>query len=253
MKIFTFAFLFALLFPVWAYPGTCPFTWGGDGWGYDCIFYGGDFDPNHANANGLSNETDATVSGTPYGAATYQNFVSDGYYSVAGLFTSNLSTLNPQSGYWEIRSGVFEGFGGTMIASGTAAGTDFVHTLTGRSGFGYDEYIDVALGMSVRLTPGKYWFAVVPNDPDGAGRSYNSNTFGLNSIGTQVSDQQYFNSAFFATNFTNANSQGIFPTFSSGALYIWIPEPSSLTLVLTGLLTFARVVHRRLAGQGEIL
>ena len=85
-------------------------------------FYGGDLDPNDPNVNGLANENDAIVGGNPYGAATYQNFVVSGTpITVGGLFTNNLSRLTPTAGYWEIRSGVSEGNGGTLIASGTGA------------------------------------------------------------------------------------------------------------------------------------
>lgn len=46
--------------------------------GLDCYFYSGDLDANNPNANGLANENDAIVGGDPYGAATYQNFISYG-------------------------------------------------------------------------------------------------------------------------------------------------------------------------------
>src|SRR3974377_347025 len=82
-------------------------------------FYTGDFDPNNPNANGLANENDGIVGGTPYGAATYENFVVQGGTGVFNLFTNNLTEFNPSSGYWEIRSGVSEGNGGTLIASGS--------------------------------------------------------------------------------------------------------------------------------------
>src|ERR1019366_4472820 len=97
-------------------------------------FYGGDFDVTNPNANGLANETDITVGGSPYGSAVYQNFVAGSAITVTELFTNDLMSLAPlpTSAYWEIRSGVSLGTGGTLIASGLA--TDTV-TTTGRSGF----------------------------------------------------------------------------------------------------------------------
>jgi hypothetical protein len=189
-------------------------------------FYGGDLDLNDPNQNGLANENDAIVgapicatakcyANNPYGAATYQNFTAGSSVFVTGLFTNNLSQLTPTSGYWEIRSGVSEGNGGTLVASGSGAVTN---APTGRSDFGFVEYHNEVDGLNVSLNSGTYWFAVVPVCTTCAGRSFNSDTDGLNSIGTQTSGQQYFNSAFFSANFTNANNEGVFNRFSSGVL-----------------------------------
>jgi hypothetical protein len=212
--------------------------------GFACAFYGGDFDPDDPNANGLANETDAIVGGSPYGAATYQNFSFSESTTVIGLFSNNLSGLNPSTGYWEIRRGVSEGNGGTLVASGTGAITQ---TATGRSGFGLTEYRDEIDHVNIAFEAGEYWMAVVPNDPNNANRSFNSNTFGMNAVGQQVSNQQYWNSAFFGANFTNADNEGVFPTFSQGLLGLPLsPEPSSVIMFGSGLVAVAGVVRRRL-------
>lgn len=211
-------------------------------------FYGGDFDNNNALAHGLANETDGTVSGSPYGAATFQNFVVSGNsINVTGLFTNNIMDITPPAtAYWEIRSGVSEGNGGTLIASGD--GADML-TATGRERNGRLEYTNLVNGLGVSLTPGTYWFAVVPESPnDPVGRSFNTNSLeGLNTVGTQISNEQYFDSAFFGFNFTNANTQiaDAFPTFSSGVYADVVPEPSSLIMMGSGLLVAVGVARRR--------
>ena len=213
--------------------------------GSNCLFYAGDFDANNGNANGLANETDAIISGSPYGAATYENFTLSSSATGTGLFTNNLSGLNPATGYWEIRTGVSEGNGGTLVASGTGAMTQ---TATGRNGFGFIEYRDEVDGLNLSLAGGtQYWMAVVPNDPNNPNRSFNSNTFGNNSVGSTQLDSQFWNSAFFGANFTNADSQGAFSSFSQGVIGTSVPEPSSMIMLGSGLVAAAGVVRRRLS------
>ncbi len=231
--------LFATLFAMTATfaHADCPRE-GGD----VCAFYGGDLDLNDPNQNGLANENDALVGGMPYGAAVYQNFKwTNNAGPLVGLATNNLSGLNPTTAYWEIRSGVSEGNGGTLIASGTAP---TFNQATGRSDFGFTEYTNF-VNAFVMLKSGTYWMAVVPNDPNNPNRSYNSNTDGLNSAGSQISGQQFWNSAYFGANFTNANNEGVFNTFSQAAYY-FEPEPSSIVLLGSGLVAAAGIARRRL-------
>lgn len=244
--------LFTLLFAsALAYAQAEPCTPAGavNTFGLNCVFYGGNFNPGDPNANALANENDAIVGGSPYGAATFQNFIWGGG-SVAGLFTNNLSGLNPTSGYWEIRSGMSEGSGGTLLASGTAGGASFAHTATGNSAFGYNEYTDAVLTGPVSLAANQqYWFAVVPNDPTNPSRSFNTNTFvSGGQIGKDIDNEQYFDSAFFGASFTNANNEGVFQDFSSGVIGGSVPEPSSLIMLGSGVLAIGGLLRRRQRG-----
>lgn len=216
--------------------------------GLNCVFYAGDFNPNDPNANALSNENDAIVGGNPYGAATFQNFNWTGG-AIDGLFTNNLSQLNPTSGYWEIRTGAGPGNGGTLVASGTGLGSNFRHTQTSNSAFGYQEYTDAVLTPGLNLPAGNFHFSVVPNDLNANARSFNTNTFVVGGqIGSDIPNDQLFDSAFFGANFDDANNWGVFQAFSSGVLSGNAPEPSSLIMLGSGVLGVGGLLRRRLIG-----
>jgi hypothetical protein len=52
--------------------------------------------------------------------------------------------------------------------------------------------------------------------------------------------------SFFGANFTNADNEGVFQTFSGGVIGTVVPEPSSVIMFGTGLLAVAGVVRRRI-------
>ena len=206
----------------------------------DILFYGGDFNPRFWYADALSNESDAAVHGDPYRSAVYQNFVIPvgQTWSITALFSNDIMTMTPSFAYWEIRSGVSEGNGGTLLSSG--AGSDSYH-LKGD----FEEYTNTVRGLNLMLGPGTYWFTVVPEAPGQTGSASNTNTYGQNSVGTQLIDEQYFNSPFYGYNFADAGDLGYFPIFSSGVIGTAVPEPSSLVMLASGLIGAAIGVRRR--------
>ena len=65
LSLFVMLFAFSATFAHAHCPVEC---------GYACEFYSGDLNLSDPNQNGLANENDAVVGGSPYGAATFQNF-----------------------------------------------------------------------------------------------------------------------------------------------------------------------------------
>ena len=124
----------------------------------------------------------------------YQNFIvpAGQTWTIDRLWSNDLTDGTPYStADWSISSGLSEGNGGTLLYSGSGAASSY--TLTGRSGFGYNEYTVQVSGLSITLSAGTYWMSVTP-DGSGSGISYNSNTFGLNAVGSSISDQQFLDS-----------------------------------------------------------
>jgi hypothetical protein len=194
-----------------------------------CLFYGGDFDynPLGANvANGLANENTTLVGGTPYGAATWVPFtVPKGKtWNVTGLFTNNMSSYGVldesptqpiSSAWWSINEGLEPGSGGTVLASGVAAATI---APTGRAAFDFLEYTVQVTGLSVTLTAGTYWMAVVPqctntSDPYCLGEFFLNDVEYINgppknAFGpAEPMDASFLDAAYFGLSFDPTNGE----------------------------------------------
>ncbi|MBA3726186.1 MAG: PEP-CTERM sorting domain-containing protein [Armatimonadetes bacterium] len=189
-------------------------------------FYGGDFD----DRNGFAVDFDAY---------TYDDFdVTGAGLLVSDIYANCLTNATIGVMNWEIRSGISEGSGGILEASGSGAITQ---TATGRSGFGFDEYELRISGLATALAPGTYFVGVNVGDLLGA-RAFVSTTSGANSIGSPIGNGNTFlNSAFFGFTYTNwENLVGPGPwDVSYGVDGEAVPEPATLVALGIGLAALA--------------
>jgi hypothetical protein len=208
----------------------------GTGPAYDTnLLYNGDFNGNNALANGISFDT------VIYPAAVYDDFIvpNGAVWSVNTVWSNNLMNVTGiTQAYWEIRSGVSAGDGGTLVASGTGPATQ---TATGRSGFTFDEYTIQVTGLNVELDPGTYWLSVSPIGP-GSEVSYSflSLTSGTNAVGQPPGndDNSFFDSTY--ANFASAKTS-FNPAISSADFSMGVggqdpvPVPPTVWLLGSGL------------------
>jgi hypothetical protein len=114
---------------------------------------------------------------------------------------------------WSINEGIVPGGSGTVVASGTSPATS---TPTGRSAFSLNEYTIEVKGLSITLTAGSYWMAVVPlctnaSDPYCDGVFFQSdveyiNTRPANAFGpAEPVDAAFFDSPVFGLIFDPVN------------------------------------------------
>jgi hypothetical protein len=174
------------------------------------LWYNGDFDERNAGANQFEGQL-----GAGFYSDIYDNFTTNGQtWTVTSVFSNNLMDpgLNTAitTAQWSIHTGVSEGNGGTVVASGTNSATV---TPTGRSGFGRTEYQVMVTGLSVTLnalpTGQFYWLNVTPVVPlDVAGQSFNSTTSGTNCVGTPCGNDgnSFWDSNLFGVIFTSTTA-----------------------------------------------
>lgn len=215
-----------------------------------CLYYGGDLNTASSDANGLINEDISGTQATEYAAFTVPT---GQIWNITGLFGNNFMSFTAQTAAWSIRSGMSDGNGGTTLFSGSV--TPQV-TDTGVNDFGYEIYTVAVNGLSgIQLGAGTYWLSVVPTCPSCGGASYLANTDGSNAYGTAgPANVNWLDWAAQGYNYVNANTQGVFPTFSAGVigtLASSVPEPSALGVFGLGLVlagAFAGLRRRRLVG-----
>jgi hypothetical protein len=207
--------------------------------GSSVLWYNGDLDGRDA----LANQTGAAD------GLVYDNFIvpTGTTFTISAVF-SNDAMYNPGAAvtaYWEIRSGVSAGNGGTLLDSGD--GTDTI-SATGRTflfgGLGIQEFTNMVQGLNITLGAGTYWLAVAPDVSDQ--NSYITTTSGANAVGIPPGNDgnSFMSSTFFGQNFVPTSDPSIEGPgtwdYSMGIIGVSqasVPEPSGFMMGMIGLLT----------------
>ena len=144
------------------------------------------------------------------------------------------------SAYWEIRSGVSDGNGGTVVFSGLSPIT--VNQIGTDRGYAIEQVsID---GLDLSLDAGTYWLGIQPVASDGFG--YLGTANGTNAVGTPAGDDSnafYSDSSgtYYFTSATVADADNG-SDFSLGIKGIAVvPEPSTWALLFAGMALFGIV------------
>ena len=215
------------------------------------LWYNGD--RNHT--NGLANERDDSLGFGLY-AHVFDDFnVPAGQtWTVTSLYSNNYNNYIESGGTttaveWSIRQGITNGNGGTLIAGGTAGPGNFAFFFKDTGDFGFSEYTAQALNLNITLsggTTGATYFLNVTPVGNGFGRSFDSDTSGLNCVGTPCGNN---GNAFFDSNEGSGSHYGgpINTDFSMGVIGTVVPEPPPLAMMAMGavVLIGAQQLRRR--------
>lgn len=218
----------------------------------NCLFYSGDFN----RIEGLHNILNGYDPRLDINAIVYDNIiVPPGGWTVNSLFTNDAVSGGDYftEAYWEIRSGVRPGQGGTLVASGTASGPDVSFKNGQDQWWGFGETIE-ADGLAVFLKPGQYWISVTPIGTYGSSMSDESATSFSNCVDCagHQSNVAYWTSSYFGSYFqpTYLECHVYAPchNFSFGvagsAGVPTAPEPGTLMLLGSSLIALAARVRR---------
>ena len=232
------------------------------------LWYNGDYDNRDALANGSA--------GINYNgpflqvSKVYENFIvpTGQTWTVTSVYSTDeilyKSGVPVTKASWEIRSGVGSGNGGTLVASGDTAATQTPVTKIPGYTYSFNPTLITATVPSVTLAAGTYWLSVIPDDtaPFFGDKSYVETTSGANSVGKPPGNDD---NSFISNNLTGAGGYNFTPTSSSSVEGpgTWdysmgvsgtstaVPEPSSLMLVVLGVLAAPAVLRLRARRRPE--
>ena len=194
-------------------------------------------------------------------ARVYDDFVVPaGGWTVGSVIGYNLmDVLGVSQAAWEIRSGVSEGNGGTLIAGNTSPATQtFVQGGVG----GREEFEIKVSGLNVELNPGTYWLSVAPVgfgpvDFNSVDEFYLGETLGTNFVGFAGNNGNAFVTIpAYGAFFTNSVTTLTTPDFprpadfrlaiegTEGVTTTAVPEPATMSLLVMGLLSGAAFRRR---------
>lgn len=208
----------------------------------DVLFYGGDFD----NVNGIISQRDPFAD-----ARVYEDFSLTEPSVITGIFGTfaDLHQGLPTSAYFEIRSGIRPGDGGTLLGSGEFA----VDSTYQGGGIGLNFWRFSGSIETVELAAGDYWVAMALVST-GMGKSFIATTSGTNGVGEPLQNgNSFFDGIFHYTNFVNYDfvrtedfygqvlSRRRAYDFSLGVEGRPVPEPPPFLVLFTGI---ALLMHR---------
>jgi hypothetical protein len=182
---------------------------------------------------------------------TYDNFVVSGDgWIVTGLFGEWASSAIWARAEFQIRTGITQGNGGTLLFAGEDLNP--VWSPTGRTLFGLDEYRVTVSVNQLYLAPGSYWLGIALADKLTGGSSFLVTTSGASGVNAITDGAYFFDAPALGSNFRSDafySGQGFdFAYGVEGSLAPAgdvVPEPSTLLLVLSGLAGIAARSKRR--------
>lgn len=202
------------------------------------IFYGGDF-------NGINGHA-SQVGGTTFeDVRSYDDFTLTEATDITGVFGNflHVGSIGSSSLYWEIRQGVAEGFGGSVVHAATVSPATV--TDLGNTFLSYNQFLFESSVTPFTLGPGTYYLTVAVQG--GADAAYLCDTDGANGVGSPLDNNHAFVDAwdpFASSHYINwQEEERDFSMGLNGAAAV--PEPASM--VALGLGAAALLKRRRQA------